>query len=59
MPRPSRTLYHIRFYDYGGHPHYLDTIDPDKIGPWLAEMFMLWPYRVDLSQSVMIETGTV
>lgn len=37
-------LYRVTFKTYDGIPQRLDTTDPAKIGPWLAEMFGLWPY---------------
>lgn len=55
-PTESHTMYKILFRDYNNQPHWLETIDPAKIGPWLAEMFMLWPYRVDMSVGVQVET---
>lgn len=40
----STTLFQVTFKAYDGTPFRLDTIDPDKIGPWLAEMYGLFPW---------------
>lgn len=58
--QPRKTIYyHCQFIDYGGNPHHLDTIDPVKIGPWLAEMFTLFPYDVSSATQVRIRTGSI
>ena len=50
------TLYRVTFTSYDGTPFRLDTIDPNKIGPWLAEMYGLFPYLANALTSVDIRT---
>lgn len=45
MNQPS-TLYRVIFKNYSGQPFHLQTFDEAKIGPWLAEMFGVFPYLV-------------
>lgn len=54
-PEPTFTLYKVKFTTYDGQLMWLYTTDPGKIGPWLAEMFGLWPYMASSPTSVDIE----
>jgi hypothetical protein len=49
------TLYRVTFKAYDGTAFRLDTIDEAKIGPWLAEMFGLYPYLASAATSVDIQ----
>lgn len=53
------TLYQVTFRSYDGTPYRLDTIDSLKIGPWLAEMFALFPYNASMQTALDIRTGTL
>lgn len=55
-PRPPLTLYRVAFVSYDGRRYMLDTTNPDKIGPWLAEMFGLFPWLASSPTSVEINT---
>lgn len=52
-----KTLYRVVFQSYDGTPFRLDTTDPDKIGPWLAEMYWLFPYMASSPTTVDIRTA--
>lgn len=52
------TLYQVVFRSYNNSPYRLDTTDPAKIGPWLAEMYGLFPYQAAMQTSVNIEAIT-
>lgn len=56
--RPSGpvTLYRVRFTSYDGVIYLLDTVDPNRIGPWLAEWFGLFPWNASMPTSVEIRT---
>ena len=54
-PRRPLTMYRCRFIGYDGSPYFLHTTDEAKIGPWLAEMFGLFPYRVSTPTNLDIE----
>jgi hypothetical protein len=47
-------LYRCVFAAYDGTRYLLDTTDQAKIGPWLAEMFALFPYNVSTPTAVDI-----
>lgn len=48
------TMYEVRFTSYNGTHFFLHTTDPGKIGPWLAEMFGIFPYRVSSPHNVRV-----
>lgn len=48
-------LYRCQFTAYSGQLYSLDTTDQGKIGPWLAEMFALFPYNVSSPTAVKIQ----
>lgn len=52
------TLYEVEFKDYEGRSHWLHTVDSAKIGPWIAEMFMVWPYSVTYWDSGQVRVTT-
>jgi|HubBroStandDraft_4_1064222.scaffolds.fasta_scaffold05267_9 hypothetical protein len=39
------TLYRVEFRPPGGGAFRLDTPDPAKVGPWIADMFGLFPWH--------------
>jgi hypothetical protein len=49
-------LYRIVFERADGIPYRLDTTDQAKIGPWLAEMYGLYPYDYASPNQVKIQT---
>lgn len=57
----TMTFYVVEFKDYEGRSHWLHTIDAAKIGPWIAEMFMVWPYTPVHygSSQIRVETSRV
>jgi hypothetical protein len=50
----GHTLYRVEFKDYMGGQFHLDTTDSAKIGPWLAEMFGLFPYQASMPTSIQV-----
>ena len=50
------TLYQVIFTSYDGRVFRLDTVEPARIGPWLAEMYGLFPYLAHSPTSVEIRT---
>jgi hypothetical protein len=53
----EKTLYNVKFRDYNGKWYYLDTLDPGKIGPWLAEMYGEFPFNPSSQTQVEIEAS--
>lgn len=53
------TLYGVLFKSYDGTPYRLDTTDPAKIGPWLAEMYGIFPFMASSPTSVDIRTSSL
>ena len=51
------TLYRCKFISFDGSTYRLDTTDQAKIGPWLAEMFALFPYNVSSPTSIDIQAS--
>lgn len=61
MSRPGIVMYRVVYELPSGSKFRLETTDQDKIGPWLAEMFGLFPWSQTWSPGgpVSIETSNV
>ena len=51
-------LYRVVFRNPNGSKFTLDTTDPEKIGPWLAEMFTLMPYHPSWGPDMPVQITT-
>lgn len=53
-------FFRVRYETFDGNRYRLDTIDSMKIGPWIAEMFELFPWHPSRGDNpVSIQSSTI
>ncbi len=58
MQYETKTMFNVAFRPGGGGTYQLNTTDPSKIGPWLAEMFGIFPWSISWGDHTPVSITT-